>query len=430
MTRKATRLIVLLVMVLSSCSSIPKFKCPEGHKGTINLPPPTPVLPDPVLSSLEEVVNTPPSINRFRKGNIPLKPGSTIGVMDFESAETQGSGNLVSDTFSIQLFKKELSVVERQNIRKIIDEQLMAIAGFQKLTKEEIAARVGKITNADFILFGAVTQYHFENTSLPIPYKISKESWTKYYEDLMRYRGAAEQVKDLQKKSDNQFFDFVKEDLVCQMFSSDFNPGLHVKRAPQGKVWDYTGARSLRFKYQYLASRRAFPKIGDTQKELGFKVHNLEQRMESWKTEVNELLESYDKGVSADEYKRAIKWKGEKSSWSKYVDDGIEDDYIRKVRALCDEMVGKLKQYIEILDELNSCKMKPVPDREDQLELPEAPMRLVSLANFGITFKLIDTRTGDILWIGQASKRDLDIQKGLNEMVGACVDEILSPAQE
>jgi len=47
------------------------------------------------------------------------------------------------------------------------------------------------------------------------------------------------------------------------------------------------------------------------------------------------------------------------------------------------------------------------------------------VANIGITFKIIEITTGDIVWIGQASKRDLNVQKGLSLMLSDIIDQLI-----
>lgn len=422
----------LLVVSAACAAPLREMDCPQSPEVDFVKIPIAPIQPDPVIAPLEKVVNTPPVINKFVKGRNPIKRDSAIGVMDFRSSGELGSGNLVSDTFSINFFQQGLRVVERQNIRKIVEEQKMAATGMQRLTEEEIAQRIGQLTRADFIVFGAVTQYHFENKELPIPYTISHEALKKYAENLAVYRSQAASFLNSQNRMDEEYYKYIEGDLFCQMYANDNNYRLHSKKQTiQGcagpetyYIWDaYKSAQNLRLGYPYFSSRKVLPVIGVKQKELDFKAKNLDQDIEEWKVSLKSLLERYDKGVSRKEYSHA--W----HSYRDYVQEGIEDDYIKNVKRLCRDIVTKLRVYNDLQDQLKACKMRPIPGSIKDFELPKPEERFVTVGNIGITFKIIDVKTGDIIWICQASKRDTNIQKGLNDMVSTVVKDILSSAR-
>jgi len=415
----------LLGFFAISCEPTMQIVYPERPDIHFIKMPVRPIEPDPVLSSLEEVVNTPAIINRFKKGITPIKLGSTIGVMDFKSTLESGSGNLVADTFSIHLFRRGLGVVERQNIKKITEEQMMAAKGMQSLTDEDIAKRIGRITRADFIIFGAVTQYHFENRKLPIPYKIPREENIKYFKALKIYRQEAEQFLRSRERMDERYFKYMEEDLMAQMNKNDINQQLHYSVKGGRWQWDYKSARNLRWGYPYFASSKVLPIIGIRKKELNFNLKNLEQDVEAWKAIFQNDLEKYDRSVSQYDLQNVF------NSWYQYNEkkkrgENFDDEYIRKVKYFIRDVVSKLREYIELSRKLKAHKLMPIPEKEGQFDVPATAERFVSIANLGITFKIIDVRTGEIVWIGQASKRDLNIQNGLNNMVNSVVNEILS----
>jgi hypothetical protein len=356
--------------------------------------------------------------------------GATVGVMDFQSSAQTGSGTLVADTFSINLFRKNVHVVERQNIKKITEEQSMAAQGLQKLSDEEIAKRIGQLTRADFILFGAVTQYHFENRNLPVPFKVKPDEMASYFERVRQFKKEAAVYTKQQEELDVKFFEWANRDLLAQLAKNDTNPYLHYQR----QMFQYQSAKNLQWNYSYFTSTKVLPYIGRSMKELDYEKKILLQDKAAWEFNFNEFITKYDKTMTPSEYQN-LAWE-----WHQYFDYHTEEkgkkDYdpqkyktpeIKKPIAFVEEVTEKLKEYYALLNKIKRCDLSPMPERESQMQLPAPQERFVSIANLGITFKIIDVKTGDIVWIGQASKRDLNIQKGLNEMIEDVVTEIIKP---
>ncbi len=424
-------LIFLLAFTITACFGPLKMQPPQSPAiGFIKAPIP-PIIPNPVLSSLEETVNTEPIINKYVSKKRPIKKGATIGVMDFASSGQKGSGTLVSDTFSIHFFKQGLKVVERQNIKKIVEEQKRAASGMLKMSEKEIAKRIGKLTRADFILFGAVTQYHFENTKLPVPYKIDQKEYNKYLTELKTYKKQANQFKQQQSTMDAKQYEYIKKNLFYQIFSNDKNTYLHYQKkivssclGPPTPVFlwkGYNSAKTLKYNYPYFSSQKVLPFIGIKQKSIDFKIKTLEQDQDEWNFIFKDFLKQYDKTITEEKLKNAISNSG---SYANFINSDIKDNYTQNVENFCSEGTDKLKDYHSLIYQIKASKLQPIPENIKQFDLPPPQERFVSVANLGITFKVIDIKTGDIFWIGQATKRDLNIQKGLNEMISTVVKEI------
>ncbi len=426
-------LVFLLFITITACSAPLKMQIPQSPSvGFIKAPIP-PIIPNPVLSSLEETVNTESIINKYVSKEQSIKKGATIGVMDFSSSDHQGSGTLVSDTFSINFFKQGLRVVERQNIKKIVEEQTRAASGMLNMSEKDAAQRIGKLTKADFMVFGAVTQYHFENTKLPVPYKINKKEYNRYLTELQNYKHQSNQFKEQQASMDTRQYEYIKKDLFYQMFSNDKNTYLHYHKklvssclGPPHYVFSWKGynsAKTLKHNYPYFSSQKVLPFIGIKQKSIDFKIKTLEQDQDEWKFIFKDFLKQYDKTITEKELKNAIK--SNSGSYAKFIKSGIKDNYTQKVENFCSETTDKLKDYHNLIYQVKACKLQPIPENIKQFDLPPPQERFVSVANLGITFKIIDIKTAEVFWIGQATKRDLNIQKGLNEMISTVVKEII-----
>ncbi|MCP3933475.1 MAG: hypothetical protein GY705_30770 [Bacteroidetes bacterium] len=399
--------------------------------------PVAPVQPDPVLTSLESVVDTDPIINSFKKG-ASIKYESTVGVMDFKATGGTGSGTLVADTFSISFLNRNVGVVERQNIKKITEEQMMAAKGMQSMNDSEIAKRIGRLTRADYIVFGAVTQYHFENRKLPIPYIIPANELRTYLADMKTYKNTRQNSQMQHAKNDETFFKYIKDDLLSQLMRYD-TTSLNNLEIVKAVNWKNKSAQQLQWNYPYFKSRKVFPVIGEKKKDLMYQQQKIQQEISAWADSFKNFLKKRDESISpkeikaffrsSDKYNRSVlkRRKEEKEGKKKpeKMTKIFDDENIQRNKQFCSNASEKLKEYFDLLKKARSYGLNPIPEKHGQFELPPDKDSFVSVANLGITFKVIDVKTGEIVWIGQASKRDLNIQKGLSVMVEAVVKDIV-----
>lgn len=70
---------------------------------------------------------------------------------------------------------------------------------------------------------------------------------------------------------------------------------------------------------------------------------------------------------------------------------------------------------------------KPKSLEEWQREVESAPCKqeLGTMANIGLTARIIDVKTGEIVWVGQASKRHTQLQEGLQILTSELVDSFV-----
>ncbi|KPA10214.1 Curli production assembly/transport component CsgG [Candidatus Magnetomorum sp. HK-1] len=435
---KVVSISVFLAMFVGCALTPPMFiKRPVPPDFVYGEIPETPMLPDQTLTPIEEFVNTSTIINKYVKKAV--KTGRKIGVMDFTTPERlKGSGNLVADTLSIHLFKNGLQVIERQNISKILDEQNMRAESRQDLSAEEVAKKIGKITGSDYIVFGAVTQFHFENATLPIPYKIHDDLLKSYIDNVTKYEKQLKKYKSSQNKMDKKYYKYLEKDFLSQMSINDLNRGLHYKInnseksfffPTRGYNWKgYKSAQNINWDYPYITNKPVLPLVGVSRRWVENRRKIIEHEIEAWKLTFNNFLKTYDRQISQQEYEKSLPLSGleMRNSYEKYIETGKENEYIKKVKAFCKEVTDRLKKYDSLLYQLRACRLDPIPKVESQFEFPNPSTRFVSVANLGFTLKIVDINTGDIIWIGQTSKRDISVQKGLNTMASSVVKDIIS----
>lgn len=163
-------LVLLSLGLVSGCSSPPYF--PRTEYGTT-----------------EEVVIRPvnPNTVKLQQGHI-FKKGSKIAVFSFQSPNLTQGGSLVSDMFSSLLQEQGFSVVERDNIDRILREQSLVGDTRTDLSDLQIANKLGKLVAADYMIFGAVTLYQAEPQTIYIPIRIKKEDRADYEKEYSQYR--------------------------------------------------------------------------------------------------------------------------------------------------------------------------------------------------------------------------------------------------
>jgi len=157
-----------------------------------------PMAPRTSSQNLEMVVNTDPVLNFNQVEPIRLSykrkdsiaSDTTFAVLDFSSPGdvTGTGGSLVSDTFYISLAQRGVSIIEREKIKEIVDEQ--KIARRNSSFSEDEAKRIGVIAGADYMLFGAVTEYKSENMDVRLGRFIPEKEQERYAADYEAYQRA------------------------------------------------------------------------------------------------------------------------------------------------------------------------------------------------------------------------------------------------
>ena len=376
-----------------------------------------PEIPDPELNSIEDSINTKTNIVKFRRRYNPIMRTSTIGVMSFSASDNSNIGDTAADILSICLLREGYKIVERQNIKKIIEEQEMAASKRQKLDDREIIQKIGKLTHADYIIFGSVTQNYYDLINPLIEYHIPNNEMKEYQKRLSNYQNEVRLFKLEQKKMDSVFFEYVTENLFYQIWLND-------KKWKEDSSKKYCSFSKIDWKYPYVEYSTALPMIGVDSKELEYMKKKYIQDLKELELALKDSLNRHDQLIQEDEKKFLLK------SYYDYYKIGVENDYIIKVKKICREVVEKLKEIHLVKSKIKACRFKPIPIAEKQIQKPAPVKKYVSYVQNGVSLKIIDIKTGDIVWIAQANKRHVEVQKGFHEMFETVVNEINMPIDE
>lgn len=102
------------------------------------------------------------SVESFVKPGTNFSDYKSIAVMQFESA-APGVGQEVSDLIGMEFLKKGFKVVERSQLRAIVDENVLIQTG---LTEE--SSKMLKIAGISCLVVGTVSSFSSSSTSAPI----------------------------------------------------------------------------------------------------------------------------------------------------------------------------------------------------------------------------------------------------------------------
>jgi len=148
-----------------------------------------PTYPRTYYDSLEDVVIQPVRFSWVKLTSGPIfAKDSGVAVFSFQSPEDNQGGALVSDVFAAALQREGIKVVERDNIEKILLEQDLAEGGRAALSDLEVASRLGSLSAADYMVFGAVTLYKSEPQTVYLPVRIKTEDRDSYTAEYNTYR--------------------------------------------------------------------------------------------------------------------------------------------------------------------------------------------------------------------------------------------------
>lgn len=139
--------------------------------------------PNFVYPSVEDVAVSPLDIEANRSPGLDIQQSDTIAVMAFEEPAGSGAGSLVADNLILALQVKGYNVVDREQIERIMREQGMMADGRTNLTDLEISRKLGKILQADYIIYGAITEYVSKSENIQLSARVDSEDRRRYQRD-------------------------------------------------------------------------------------------------------------------------------------------------------------------------------------------------------------------------------------------------------
>jgi hypothetical protein len=277
-------------------------------------PPRFPQLPDTKPQTVEQAVNTDATLNTNKTEPTPNIQSSTIAVMNFQvpaMGGIAGAETLIADTLAISFGRKQVKVVDRENIKKIESEQAL-MEKTKALSEVEKAQLIGRLAKADYICVGAATQLAVENTMIQLGRFVPDAEMDRYTKEYQAYT---------QKKAD-----YDNANARYQREMAEYNRN----RAMLGAMPDFSGAMAG-----------------------------------------NPMMTNPLTGQALNEPPPPQK---------------VEEEVTR----------GR---------------------REKSVRTP--------VANIGLTVRILNVKTGGIVWVGQASKQHLNLQEGLQIVTDKLVEDFL-----
>lgn len=144
--------------------------------------PPKVRYPDP-----DSVAVTKPMLESNKHAGLRLSKKKTIAIMSFKEPIGSGAGSLMSDSMILELANRGFKVVDREQIEKLMREHGMMASGKTRLTDLEISKKLGKLVRADYIVYGAITEYTAKSENISLSPVIRDSDLQRYDEEYRAF---------------------------------------------------------------------------------------------------------------------------------------------------------------------------------------------------------------------------------------------------
>jgi curli biogenesis system outer membrane secretion channel CsgG len=114
--------------------------------------------------SIEEMIVSKPTVDKFsEEKDFPSFMKNILGLNEFSN---QG-GSMVTDMIALKLLaKRQLRMVDREHIEKVVRELERTASGVLKMSEADRLKKIGELAGADFLLFGSVTEFNTTNMQI------------------------------------------------------------------------------------------------------------------------------------------------------------------------------------------------------------------------------------------------------------------------
>lgn len=140
--------------------------------------PPQFSFPDP-----KKVAVTDLAIEADRKASFYIKKEDTIAVIAFKEPVGSGAGSLVADNMILDFLVKGYNVVDREQVERVMREQGMLANGHIKLTDAVVSKKLAKLINADYLIYGAITEYVSQSETIQLSLQVDPSVRNRYVKE-------------------------------------------------------------------------------------------------------------------------------------------------------------------------------------------------------------------------------------------------------
>lgn len=105
------------------------------------------------------------STNSYRKPGVDFSKYEKIAVIKLDCSVNQATGQEVSDMVALEFIKKGYNVLERSQLKAVIDEEVLAMAGLTESNKSLL-----QLSGVNAIVVGSVSRYDCHPSKAPIFY--------------------------------------------------------------------------------------------------------------------------------------------------------------------------------------------------------------------------------------------------------------------
>jgi len=353
----------------------------------------------------DELVNTSPTGKGDLLGSseLPFSTNSFLAILDLknESAQAAASGRLAADFLyravrRLGRFKHwNIKVVDRSNAFKSMREEKTSIGTNDvSLSESELFQMASRYQYATYWISGAVTSFSLENKELLFGYTIETNSLAGFVHAIDGWRGEYADYLAQYKNAYLPAFIRYREAFAQRQQAIDTEYENYSQRY-QAYLDAYENDYTKRY-WKYVSRLRTAASLSNLlflPLHLGLEIISF-GNADTW-TKAEPLPQ------------KAMVPLTPKPSLGPPAQQVAPLDLRNSIPARCD-VPGILSVY------------------QANNKLPNPISRMATVCNVGLTLRLVDGRTSDIIWIGNGSVRNTDLQIGTQALCDKLIDEMMS----
>jgi curli biogenesis system outer membrane secretion channel CsgG len=180
------------------------FKSGGGGGGGYSAPRPTayvltPAPPRPTYPAGVDVSVKALDVEAHPPAALPRR--ARVAIMPFRASRGSGAGSLVADALILRLRGRGVDVIDRGRIERVMREQGLIAEERTGLSDLEVSRRLGKLVQADYLIFGAVTEFDLESERVELSPVVPPAERTRYVTEYNRYRDLPDAEQDPELKT-------------------------------------------------------------------------------------------------------------------------------------------------------------------------------------------------------------------------------------
>lgn len=142
-----------------------------------------PTKPQFFVPDTKDIAVTELNLEYTRQPSFYLKKENAIAVVPFQEPVGSGAGALFADNMLLDLLVKGFNVIDREQVDRVMRDKGLSVKGKTMPSEVEISEKLGKLVDADYVIYGAITEYVSKNENILFAPQVETEDRHRYDEE-------------------------------------------------------------------------------------------------------------------------------------------------------------------------------------------------------------------------------------------------------